>query len=44
MLSEFKEGEVVAGRVKRVEKFGVFVELEGSNVVSVKCVLFGINC
>ncbi|KAF5829876.1 hypothetical protein DUNSADRAFT_15392 [Dunaliella salina] len=33
VLSEFKEGEVVAGRVKRVEKFGVFVELEGSNVV-----------
>jgi len=33
VLSEFREGEVVAGRVKRVEKFGVFVELEGSNVV-----------
>ena len=25
---------MVSGRVKRVEKFGVFVELAGSNVVS----------
>jgi ribosomal protein S1 len=33
VLSDFQEGQVVAGRVKRVEKFGVFVELENSNVV-----------
>lgn len=38
VLSEFSEGEVVAGRVRRVEKFGVFVELEGSNVVGVAAV------
>ncbi len=36
VLSEFRGGEVVAGRVKRVEKFGVFVELEGSNVVRMR--------
>lgn len=33
-LTDFKEGQVVSGRVRRVEKFGVFVELANSTVVS----------
>lgn len=35
-LSDLKEGQVVAGRVRRVEKFGVFVEITGSTVVGGK--------
>ncbi len=32
-LKDFAVGEIVDGRVRRVEKFGVFVEIPGSSVV-----------
>ncbi|KAG2446158.1 hypothetical protein HXX76_000753 [Chlamydomonas incerta] len=32
-LAELKEGQLVSGRVRRVEKFGVFVEVEGNSSV-----------
>ena len=41
VLSDFQQGQVVAGRVKRVEKFGVFLELDGSNVVGALALVVG---
>jgi hypothetical protein len=33
-FGDFKEGEVVFGIIKRIEKFGMFVTVEQSSVVS----------
>lgn len=33
-FGDFKEGEVVFGTIKRIEKFGIFVTIEQSSVVS----------
>ena len=38
-FGDFKEGEVVFGIIKRIEKFGMFVTIEQSSVVS----LFSLN-
>lgn len=31
-LSDFSEGQKVDGRVKRVEEYGLFIEIEGSKL------------
>ena len=33
-FGDFKEGEVIFGIIKRIEKFGMFVTVEQSSVVS----------
>ena len=31
-FSDLREGQKVVGRVKRVEQYGVFIEIEGSKI------------
>jgi rRNA biogenesis protein RRP5 len=31
-LSDLQEGQKVHGRVKRIEQYGVFIEIEGSKI------------
>jgi len=31
-LSDLREGQKVIGRVKRIEQYGIFIEIEGSKI------------